>query len=470
MNSVVLELGLILALLIANGVFSMAEIAVVSARKAKLRELAAAGDARAKLALELAESPNTFLATVQVGITLVGVLAAAFSGASIANRLAAPLREIPWLASFADQIAFALVVLTLTYFTLVLGELVPKRIGLGSPERVAGLLAGPMHRLARAGAPLVFLLARSTDSLLALFRVKPEAVAKVSEEEVRLLVKEGTRAGIFHPQEPAMVESVMALDRRPVRDLMTPRAKIIWINVADSHETIWHRIVVSAHSVFPVYEGRRDNVLGFVSVKAIYAHLAAGVAINVRDLTTPALVVPETLSASALLEKFKATGKHVALVTDEFGAVAGLISLHDIMEAVVGEIPSPSDRLKPKAVRRDDGSWLVDGMLEAVEFERTVTDFPLHPPGARDYQTFAGFVVKHLGHVPSEGETFPCHGYLVEVIDLDGHRVDKVLLLPRRGAAATESATGRSSAPLRGPGTPEKAREKATSSDPSTTS
>ncbi|MBM3851650.1 MAG: HlyC/CorC family transporter [Verrucomicrobia bacterium] len=432
MNSVVLELGLILALLIANGVFSMAEIAVVSARKAKLRELVTAGDARAKLALELAESPNTFLATVQVGITLVGVLAAAFSGASIADRLAASLRNVSWLAAFADQIAFALVVLTLTYFTLVLGELVPKRIGLGSPERVAGLLAGPMHRLARAGAPLVFLLARSTDSLLALFRLKPEGGATVSEEEVRLLVKEGTRAGIFHPQESAMVESVMALDRRPVRDLMTPRAKIIWINVADSHETIWHRIVVSAHSVFPVYEGRRDNVLGFVSVKAIYANLAAGVAIHVRDLTTPALVVPESLSASGLLEKFKATGKHVALVTDEFGAVAGLISLHDIMEAVVGEIPSSSDRLKPKAVRRDDGSWLVDGLLDATEFERAVADFPLHPPGERDYQTFAGFVVKHLGHVPMEGESFTCHGYLVEVIDLDGHRVDKVLLLPRK--------------------------------------
>jgi putative hemolysin len=432
MNSVLLELAIVFALLVANGVFSMAEIAIVSSRKAKLRQLAADGDTRARLALHLAESPNTFLATVQIGITLIGVLTAAFSGASISAELAVPLREIGWLATYADQIAFSLVVVVLTYFTLVIGELVPKRIGLGNPEGVASVLAGPMHGLSRVGAPLVILLGRSTDALLRLLRIKPVAEVKVSEEEVRLLVREGMRVGLFHPQEPAMIESVMALDHTPVRDLMTPRAKIIWINVTDSHETIWHRIVVSAHSTFPVYEGKRDNVLGLVTVKAIYANLAAGVAVNVRDLTTPALVLPESLSTSALLDRFKTTGKHVALVTDEFGAIAGLVSLHDVIEAIVGELPSPSDRLKPRAVRRDNGSWLVDGMLDAAEFERTVVDFPLHPAGARDYQTFAGFIVKHLGHVPAEGESFRYHGYLVEVIDLDVHRVDKVLLIPAR--------------------------------------
>lgn len=436
MNSVFLELAIIFALLLANGLFSMAEIAIVSSRKAKLRQLADAGDTRARLALTLAESPNSFLATVQIGITLVGVLAAAFSGASISEQLAAYLRQFPSLAPSADNIAFGLVVLTLTYFTLVIGELLPKRIGLGNPEGVARALAGPMHRLSRLGAPLVALLGRSTDLLLALCRIQPVPEARVTEEEVRLLVREGTRAGIFHPQEPAMIESVMAFDRVPVRDLMTPRAKIIWINAADTHETIWHRIVVSAHSTFPVYAGSRDRILGLVTVKAIYANLAAGAPVNVRDLTTPALVVPESLPASALLERFKQTGKHVALVADEFGATCGLISLHDIMEAIVGELPSLGDRLKPKAVRRDDGRWLVDGLLDAAEFERVVTDFPLHPGPARDYQTFAGFIVKHLGRVPAEGECFPYHGYLVEVIDLDGQRVDKVLLLPLKDLPA----------------------------------
>lgn len=442
MNSVLLELTIILALLLANGVFSMAEIAVVSARKARLRQLADTGDARAGLALRLAESPNTFLATVQVGITLVGVVAAAFSGASISAKLAEPLRGIAWLSPYADQAAFALVVVVLTYFTLVIGELVPKRIGLGNPEGVAGLLAGPMHLLSRAGAPVVGLLSRSTDAMLALFRVKPEPEVKVTEDEVRLLVKEGMRAGVFHPHEPAMVESVMAFDRMPVRDLMTPRSKIIWINAADAHEAVWQRIVVSAHSVFPVYEGRRDNVLGMVTVKAIYANLAAGVPVSVRDLATPALIVPASLSATALLEKFKSTGKFVALVTDEFGAICGLVSLHDVMEAIVGDLPSASDRLKPRAVRRDDGSWIVDGMLAAADFERTVPGFPLHAGAERDYETFAGFVVKHLGHVPAEGESFVHHGYRVEIIDLDGHRVDKVLLLaPRpRAEPAPDSA------------------------------
>ena len=430
MNSVFLELAIIFALLLANGLFSMAEIAIVSSRKAKLRQLADAGDTRARLALTLAESPNSFLATVQIGITLVGVLAAAFSGASISEQLAAYLRQFPSLAPSADKIAFALVVVTLTYFTLVIGELLPKRIGLGNPEGVARALAGPMHRLSRLGAPLVALLGRSTDLLLALCRIQPVPEARVTEEEVRLLVREGTRAGIFHPQEPAMIESVMAFDRVPVRDLMTPRAKIIWINAADTHETIWHRIVVSAHSTFPVYEGTRDNVLGFVTIKAIYANLAAGAAVNVRDLTTPALIVPGSQPATTLLEAFKKSGKHVALVTDEFGGISGLVSLHDIMETIVGEMPTQGDRHQPKAVRRDDGSWLVDGMFDAGDFERAVTDFPLHPAHERDYQTFAGFVVKRFGHMPGEGESFHHAGYLVEVIDLDGHRVDKVALIP----------------------------------------
>jgi putative hemolysin len=319
----------------------------------------------------------------------------------------------------------------------VIGELLPKRIGLGNPEGVARMVAGPMHRLSRLGAPLVYLLGRSTDGLLALFRIKPKPEVSVTEDDVRLLVREGMRAGVFHAQEPAMIESVMAFDRLPVRDLMTPRAKIIWINVNDTHDTIWHRIVVSAHTTFPVYEGKRDNVLGLVTVKAIYANLAAGVAIHVRDLVTPALVVPESLPVSALLERFKATGKHLALVSDEFGGMSGLVSLHDIMEAIVGELPSPEDRLKPKALRRDDGSWLVDGMVDTEDFARTVTDFTLPPAAERDFQTFAGFIVKHLGRVPAEGESFRLQGYLVEIIDMDGLRVDKVLLLPLKNVPET---------------------------------
>lgn len=430
MNYIVLELTIIFILLLANGVFAMSEIAIVSARKNRLRSLADNGDTSARRALELAESPNTFLATLQIGITLVGVLAAAFSGAAMADKLAVPLGRIDWLAPYAEEIAFGLVVVVLTYFTLVIGELVPKRIGLSNPEKVACTVAGPMHLLSRLGSPLVRLLGISTDALLRLFRIKPGQDTKVTEDDVRLLVREGMRGGVFHAKEPAMIDSVMAFDRLPVQDLMTPRAKIIWINANDSHETIWQRVVVSAHTAFPVYEGKRDHVIGMVTVKAIYANLAAGVPVNVRNLVTPPLVVPESQPVTTLLDKFKTSGKHVALVSDEFGGICGLITLHDIMEAIVGELPSQEDRLKPTAVRRDDGSWLVDALMDIDDFSRTVTDFPLPHADERDYLTLAGFIVEHLGHVPAEGDSFRFHGYRVEIIDIDGLRVDKVLLLP----------------------------------------
>jgi putative hemolysin len=430
MNSIALELAIIFLLLLANGIFSMTEIAVVSVRKTRLRRMAESGDDRALSALALAESPNRFLSTVQVGITLVGILAAAFSGATLSVKLAEPLRQFDWLAPHADKVALALVVIGLTYFTLVIGELVPKRLGLSFPEGIARALAGPMTTLSRLVSPLVTVLSWSTDALLKLVNIKPEPAVSVTEDEVKLMVREGTRAGVFLPHEPAMVEGVLALDRLPVRDLMTPRGKIIWINVADAHDAIWHKIVVSGHTTFPVYEGARDRVVGVVTVKAIYANLAAGIPPRIRDLMTSPLVIPASLTANVMLEKFKQTGKFVALVADEFGGITGLVSLHDIMEAIIGELPSESERLKPTAKRRDDGSWLVDGMIDADEFERLLPEFKLHPKSQRDYQTFAGFIMKHLGHVPHEGEIFPLHGYNVEIIDMDGHRVDKVLLMP----------------------------------------
>ena len=430
MTQIVLELSLIFVLLLANGMFSVAEIAIVAARKARLRQLADGGDSHARIALEVAGSPNAFLATVQIGITLISVSTASFAEATMATRLAGPMKQIAWLAPYSDKVSSAVVVIVLTYFTLVIGELVPKRLGLSNPEGIARTLAGPMRKLSAIASPLVALLSSSTEALLKLLRFKQGQQATVTDEEVKLLVKEGMRAGLFHPSEPAMVEGVMALDQIPVRDLMTPRAKIIWISVRDPHEAIWHKVVVSGHTTFPVYERDRDDLVGVVSVKAIYANLAAGTAVNMKDLTTPALVVPASQSASSLVEKFKQTGKHVALVADEFGSITGLVSLHDIMEAIIGELPSPDERAKPRAIRRDDGSWLVDGMLSVEEFERQLTDFKLHPQTERDYQTFAGFIVKHLGHVPREGETFQLHGYHVEVIDLDGQRVDKLLLMP----------------------------------------
>jgi putative hemolysin len=333
------------------------------------------------------------------------------------------------------------VVACITLASLVIGELVPKRLGLADPEGIAGFIAGPMRALSRFASPVVAFLGWCTDAILKVLGLESKTEAGVTEEEVKLLVREGTRAGVFHPSEPAMIEGVLALDRLTVGQLMTPRAKIIWINVQEPHDAIWHKIVVSGHTTFPVYEGNRDHVVGVVTVKAIYANLAAGIPPRVRDLMTPPLVVPTSQPASALLETFKRTGKHLALVADEFGSIVGLLSLHDIMEAIIGELPSPDERLKPRAKRRDDGSVLVDALIEVEEFDRAVPEFKLPPPALRGYQTFAGFLMQHLGHIPTEGEAFDWGEFRVEVIDMDGHRVDKVLLMRRPETAGGSGET-----------------------------
>ena len=443
MSVVITQVLVLLLLLVANGVFAMTEIAIVSARKGRLRRLADQGDSRARTALELAESPNRFLATVQVGITLVGIFAGAFGGATLAEKLAQPLGQLAWLAPYAKQVSLGLVVVAITYLSLVIGELVPKRIGLGNPEGIALGMAKFMHRLSLVAGPLITFLSKSTEVLLALFGVKPRAEAAVSEEEVRGLMQEGLRAGAFNKVESHIIHSALELDQLSVRDLMTPRPKIIWINKNDPHDVIWHKIVVSGHSHFPVYEGQRDNVVGLVSVKSIYANLAAGVAARTADLMTKTLIVPSTQTAIQLLDTFKQTGRHLALVTDEFGSIVGLVALHDVMEALVGEFPSVEERARPEIKKRDDGSWLIDAMIEIERVEAGLPGFRLSAAQNKDYQTLAGFVVKQLGHVPREGETFEMHGYVFEVLDMDRHRVDKVLVMPAKASDATGPHQGR---------------------------
>jgi len=439
MGTVISELVIILLLLLANGIFAMAEIAMVSSRKGRLKLRADAGERRAKLALELADDPTRFLSTVQIGITLVGIFAGAFGGATIASELTAVLSRAPGLGIYADAIALGIVVLGITYMTLVVGELAPKRLGLSNPERLAVLFAPSMHRLSLLAKPAVSFLGWSTDKLLGIFRIRPPAQATVTEEEVKSLMQEGLRAGAFNQAESQMVESVLALDQLSVREIMTPRAKILWINQNDSHEAIWHKIVVSNHSYFPVYEGHRDNVVGIVSIKAIYANLAAGTGVKTKDLMVRPLVVAWSQKVVHLLETLKRSGKHIALVADEFGSVTGLVTLHDVMEAIVGDFPSQDERLKPTAVKRDEGSWLIDAMIEIDRLEGTVPGLCFGEPGTRDYQTLAGYVLKQLQHVPREGETFEAQGYIFEVLDMDRHRVDKVLLVPIPPARKAES-------------------------------
>jgi putative hemolysin len=432
MNQIAVEIAIIFILLVANGVFAMAEIAVVSSRKPRLRRLAEQGNAKARMALELAEAPNRFLSTVQIGITLVGIFAGAFGGATLAAHLAEPIGKVPFLAPYAQKIAFGLVVATITYFSLVLGELVPKRFGLSNPEGVAMQIAAPMNWLSKFAGPVVTFLSASTEALLRLLGFKPEKEVTVSEDEVRVMMQEGVRAGAFNKVESHIVDSALELDQLPVREIMTPRPKVIWLNQEDSHDQVWHKIVISNHSHFPVYEGQRDHTVGIVSVKAIYANLAAGVGVRLRDLMVPPLIVPESQTVLQLVETFKQTGKHIALVTDEFGSIVGLVTLNDVMEAVVGEFPSQGERAKPEAKARNDGSWLIDAMIDLQSVERALRGFKFGGDAYTEYQTLAGFVVKTLGHVPKEGETFETQGYIFEVLDMDHHRVDKVLVLPAK--------------------------------------
>jgi putative hemolysin len=429
MSAITLEILIIVLLLAANGMFAMTEIAVVSARKARLQRLAATGDARAKAALELAESPNRFLATVQIGITLVGVLAGAFGGATLAGGIAKALQGFQHLAPYGEAIGIGTVVLGITFCSLILGELVPKRIGLSDPERIARLMAGPMSRLAWLASPLVRLLSASTELVLRIIRLKKPSNPPVTEEEVKVMIQEGVQAGVFDRHEPEMVEGVLALDRLPVRDIMTPRAKIIWISHADPHEAVWHKIVVSGHSHFPVYEKSRDQVTGVISLKAIYAKLAAGIPVKVQDLVVPPQFVASTQTVAALLGTFKRTGLHLALVTDASGSIIGLVTLIDVMEAIVGEFPSPAERLKPEARKRADGSWLVDGYMPLENLAPMLPALRFPPAEKRDYATLGEFVAARLGQTPKEGQMFDEQGFWFEALDMDGARVDKVLIM-----------------------------------------
>jgi putative hemolysin len=426
------EIFIIFLLLLANGLFAMAEIAVVSSRKGRLKKLADEGSAKAKAALALALEPTRFLSTVQIGITLVGILAGAYGGATYADKVAAMVARLPALEPYSHAIGLFLVVGAITYFTLVFGELVPKRAALNNPERKAMLVAGPMNAVSRLASPFVWLLTFSTNLVLKVLGLNREPEVPPSEEEVSHLIEQGTTAGVFHKSERAMVEGVLRLDERPVTDIMTRRNRVVWLNIADPDEVNWRKIVASCHSHFPVYEGTRDNVLGLVAVKALWANAAIGLESRLRNHLTPPLFVPETINAVQLLETFKKSGKHLALVTDEFGGIQGLVSLIDVMEAIVGDLPEPGDRRGPDAAQREDGSWLVDGAMAVADLQRRFILGPLPRENEEAYATLGGFVLDRLGHIPRPGEAFAWGGWRFEVMDMDRNRVDKVLVAPAK--------------------------------------
>jgi putative hemolysin len=430
MPSVILE-GLVVVLLIfINGIFAMSEIAVVSARKTRLRQWAEEGNAKARAALELANNPNQFLATIQIGITLVGILAGVFGGATIARELAVILSDITWLAPYSHPLSLVLVVLVITYLSLIVGELVPKRLALNNPERLAMVIAAPMQVLSRIAYPAVHLLGLSTEFLLRALGMKPSTEPPVTEEEIRALIEQGTQAGMFEEAEQEMVERVFRLGDRRVSAVMTPRTEIVWLDREASAQEIRRTIIESVHSRFLVADGSLDNVLGVVHAKDLLAHMLGEQAVNLEATLQQPLYVPESMRALEVLELFKQSGTHIALVIDEYGGIQGLVTPSDILEAIVGDLPEAGEQVEPLAVQREDGSWLLDGMLPVDEFKDLFDLGELPGEDQGIYQTLAGFVVMQLGRIPAATDYFVWEGLKIEVVDMDGNRVDKVLVTP----------------------------------------
>ncbi|MBF2003471.1 MAG: HlyC/CorC family transporter [Synechococcales cyanobacterium C42_A2020_086] len=437
-----LEILIIVLLILANGAFAMSEMAVVSARRARLQELAEQGDRSALAALELANSPNRFLSTVQIGITLIGILAGAFGGATLANSLDHYLEQIPALSRSSDAIAFGIVVLLITYLSLIIGELVPKRLALRTPEKIAIAMAPLMRWIAIVAGPVVHLLSLSTEAVLRLLGVDSTSNEPlVTEEEIKVLVRQGAEAGMFEAAEQDMVERVFRLGDQRVTALMTPRLEVIWLDLNDPAEVNRRKMSESRHSRFPVCQDTLDNVLGVVHVTDVLSSSLSGQPIDLATLLRQPLFIPESTPALRVLELFKQSGTHIAIVVDEYGVIQGIVTLNDVMEVIIGDVPFADQPAEEDVIRREDGSWLLDGMLPIDEVKELldVDEFPGEDRGS--YQTLGGFVITQLGHIPKSSDYFEWQKFRFEVMDMDGNRVDKVLVVPPTPEAESDSAS-----------------------------
>jgi putative hemolysin len=427
-SNIVVEMIVIFLLLIANGVFAMSEIALVTARKSRLQELANKGMAKARAALELANAPNPFLSTMQIGITLVGILAGAFGGGALTVWIAARLNAIPVIAPYSQALALGIVVMGITYLSVIIGELVPKRLALGHPETIAMLMAPPMRLLLKVCAPLVHLLGLSTDLVFRIFGKRFDEQTSVTEDEITTLVRQGTAAGVFEETEQDMVEAVFELGDKSARALMTPRTQIVWFDVNDSVERIRAKLADSGHSRFPICTGSLDNVIGVVQAKDLLASFLSGKEVDPQASMQQPAFVPRSMPALQVLDHIKQSGSHIVLVVDEYGGIEGLLTHHDILEAIAGDMPLGKTPPEPKAVQRKDGSWLLDGMLSIDEFKEIFHLENLPGEKKDTFQTLGGFIFTQMGRVPSASEQFEWNGLRFEVVDMDGKRIDKVLV------------------------------------------
>lgn len=421
-----MEVVIILVLILLNGIFSMAEIALVSARKVRLENAARQGDEKAKAALKLSNNPDTFLSTVQIGITLIGILTGLYSGEQLKEDVQGFFNTIPAVARYSNGIATTIIVIGVTYFTLVLGELLPKRIGLANPERIAKLLAQPMNFISRITFPFVWLLSRSTTALVTLFGLKRTSDSNVTEEEIKAIINEGTSSGAIEETEQEIIERVFHLGDRNITSLMTHRTDIVWLDVTEEVESYKRKIKAAPHSVYPVCEGQIDSIKGILTIKDLYT--AGNVAV-LKDVMRKPLFIPDNNSAYQVLEKFKETQIHAAFIVDEYGTFLGMITLNDILEAIVGDMPETGQD-DYNMVKREDGSYLIDAQIPFYDF---LSEFDMEDMMAefeQEFDTLAGFILHHLEHIPQTGERLEWRKFTFEIVDMDAHRIDKILVTP----------------------------------------
>ncbi len=422
------ELSIVLVLILINGLFVVSEMAIISARKVRLQHLVNQGNKKARLALELASNPGRFLPTVQVGITLMAILSGARGESAISGLLLPILNAVPALNLYAQTIASTAAIAIITYLTIVIGELVPKQLALSSPERLSVLVAKPLNLLGWLGSPLSHVLSMSTNFIVKLLGIRPSNEPDITEEEIRVMIVQGTEAGMFEEAEQDMMERVMSLGDRRVGAMMTPRPDIVWLDIEDPWSVNCDKIVASQYSRFPVCKEVLDNVVGVMHVADMLSQSLLGQPINLTLSLIQPLLVPESTKGLKVLEQFKETGTHIGMVVDEYGVIQGLVTLNDLLEEIVGNIQDVEQPEPPQAVQREDGSWLLDGMLPIDEFLELfdLEEESIEQRGS--YNTLGGFIIMQLGKIPKETDHFEWERLQFEVMDMDGNRVDKVMV------------------------------------------
>lgn len=428
MYETIISIVIIVVLIVVNGIFSMSELAVVSSRKGKLQKMYNNGKKHAKTAIDLMENPNQFLSTIQIGITLIGILTGAFGGATLSDPLNAVIS--PYIP-YSEIVSTIVVVIITTYLSLVVGELVPKRVALNNPEKIAVKVAKWMKLLSKASGPFVVILSKSTNGLLRLIGISHEENNAITEEEIELMIEEGRVEGTIEKEEEDIIKRVFKLDDQKVDMIMTPRNEIVWIDLEDTPEENQNKIIESKRSIFPVASGELDDFIGVVQAKDILSVLFKEEDLEIEDIIKDPLVVPENLEALELVKQFKENKEyvHMSLVVDEFGSLTGLITLNDLLEGIVGDIPGIDETDDPIAIKRNDDSWLIDGRYQIDRFKE-LFDFDGEFPDEKEdnFTTIAGFILSYCGKIPTDGETFKWDRFCFEIMDMDGHQIDKILV------------------------------------------